>query len=166
LLKNIPENQDNMAVKFYSPVIFVEEIERSKKFYTEILNEKIEHDFGTNVMFESRLSLWKIKPEYEVAAIEGSSKAGNTFELYFETEDIFESASWIKSNNIPLLHDIKTEPWGQMTIRLFDPDHHLVEVGESFTRFITRIYEETGSEKETSERTGVHEDIIRKIIGK
>lgn len=153
-----------MAVKFYSPVIFVEEIERSRKFYTEILNEEVEHDFGSNIMFKSRLSLWKTKPEYEVSGVEGKSKQGNTFELYFETEDIYESAEKIKSNRVRLLHDIKTEPWGQMTIRFFDPDDHLLEIGESLSRFITRIYEESGSIEETSKKTGVHEDIVRKII--
>jgi catechol 2,3-dioxygenase-like lactoylglutathione lyase family enzyme len=153
-----------MAIKFYSPVIFVNEIDRSKKFYTEVLNEEIEQDFGNNIMFKSLLSLWKIKPDHEIAGIEGKSKQGNTFELYFETEDIYESAEKIKANSIRLLHDIKTEPWGQMTIRFFDPDDHLVEIGESFNRFITRIYKETDSIEETSKKTGVHEDIISKIV--
>ncbi len=153
-----------MAVKFYSSVIFVEDIDRSKKFYTELLNEEIEHDFGDNVMFKSQLSLWKINPDHEIAGVEDTSKNGNAFELYFETEDILESAEKIKENNIRLLHDIKTEPWGQMTIRFFDPDDHLLEIGESFNRFITRIYNETDSIKETANRTGVHEDIIRKVV--
>jgi catechol 2,3-dioxygenase-like lactoylglutathione lyase family enzyme len=153
-----------MAVKFYSPVIFVDEIESSRKFYTEILNEEVEHDFGNNILFKSHLSLWKILPDHEIASIEGKSRKGNNFELYFETEDIYETAEKIKANNVKLLHDIKTEPWGQMTIRFFDPDNHLVEIGESFNRFITRIYKETDSIEETSKKTGVHEDIVRKIV--
>lgn len=153
-----------MAIKFYSPVIFVDEIERSKRFYTEILDEEIEHDFGNNIMFKSHLSLWKTDLNHEIKDIEGKSKQGNTFELYFETEDIFKSAEIIKANNIRLLHDVKTEPWGQMTIRFFDPDDHLLEIGESFNRFLTRIFKETGSVEETSKKTGVHEDIVRKIV--
>ena len=153
-----------MAVRFYSPVIFVHEIERSKKFYTEILDEEIEHDFGNNILFKSHLSLWKIMPDHEIAVSENKAKEGSRFELYFETEDIQKSAKKIKANNIPLLHDIKTESWGQMTIRFFDPDHHLLEIGESFNTFITRIYKETGSIFETAQKTGVHEDLVRKII--
>lgn len=153
-----------MAIKFYSPVIFVDEIERSKKFYTEILEEEIEHDFGNNIMFKSQLSLWKVMPDHEIAGIENKSKKGNTFELYFETKDIHKSTERIKANKVRLLHDIKTEPWGQKTIRFYDPDDHLLEIGESFSTFITRIYNETGSITETASTTGVHEDIIGKII--
>lgn len=153
-----------MAIKFYSSVIFVEDIDRSKKFYTKLLNEEIEHDFGDNVMFKSRLSLWKITPDHEIAGVADKSKNGNTFELYFETEDILKSAEQIKNNDIKLLHDLKTESWGQMTIRFFDPDDHLLEIGESFNTFITRIYNETGSLAETVKRTGVHKDIIRKVV--
>lgn len=153
-----------MAVKFYSPVIFVEEIERSKKFYIDILNEEIEHDFGNNIVFKSHLSLWKIDPGHDIAKTAGGPEQGNTFELYFETEDILKSASKIKANQVRLLHEIKTEAWGQMTIRFFDPDNHLIEVGESLNRFITRIFKETGSIEKTATKTGVHLDLIRKIV--
>lgn len=33
--------------------------------------------------------------------------------------------------DMKLLHDLHDEPWGQRTIRFFDPDDHLIEAGES-----------------------------------
>jgi hypothetical protein len=153
-----------MSVSFYSPVVFVKNIGVSNKFYSELLNQEIEFDFGANIIYKSRLSLWQLSAGHEISAIAGSSADGSTFELYFETENIAESAERIKSAGIKLLHDLKTEPWGQQTIRFFDPDDHLIEVGEAMNTFIQRIYKETGTIAKTSYRTGVDQKIIKNII--
>ena len=113
-----------MNLKFHSPVIFVKDIHKAKLFYTTILSQEIEHDFNTNIIFKSRLSLWQIDDRHEIAAISGNPEKGRTFELYFETDNIIESAELIKASGARLLHDIKTEPWGQMTIRFYDLDGH------------------------------------------
>jgi catechol 2,3-dioxygenase-like lactoylglutathione lyase family enzyme len=154
-----------MEVSFYSPVIFVNDIRVSCEFYQKMLNQEIEHDFGSNIVFKSKLSLWQPGKKHEISSIMGSDENGNTFELYFETENINEFTDRIKLNEIKLLHDLKTEPWGQMTIRFFDPDNHLIEVGESMHIFVSRIYKETGSVETTSERTGIPADQVLSLIG-
>ncbi|MBN1952227.1 MAG: VOC family protein [Bacteroidales bacterium] len=153
-----------MSHYFHSPVIFVEDIDRSRKFYLEYLAQVIEHDFGANILFKSHLSLWKISPQHEIARVAGSTKKGNTLELCFETENIGESLQLIKASGAEFLHEVKTEPWGQQTFRFFDPDGHLIEIGESLATFIHRIFEETGSVRETAERTGVPEGTVRQFI--
>lgn len=153
-----------MSITFYSPVIFVKDIERSRNFYIEVLRQEIEHDFGKNIVFKSRLSLWEIDPHSEIANVKGKSSNGNTFELYFETADIMETLAKLKTHGLDLLHDLKTEPWGQMTFRFFDPDHHLVEIGESLGTFVYRIYKETGSTKSVAEKTGVSEELVKGIV--
>ncbi|RKX68718.1 hypothetical protein DRP43_05215, partial [candidate division TA06 bacterium] len=45
----------------------------------------------------------------------------------------------IKSKNIEFLHEIHEEPWGQRTIRFFDPDNHLIEIGEPLPIFIKNM---------------------------
>jgi catechol 2,3-dioxygenase-like lactoylglutathione lyase family enzyme len=154
-----------VSLTFHSSVIFVKDIEKAKKIYTEILNQQIEHDFGNNIIFKSGLSLWQIDPNHEISKIAGDPRAGNTFELYFETDDIRKCCEVIKTSGLNILHDIKTESWGQMTFRFFDCDGHLIEIGEALEKFITRIYNETQSTHETSVRTGVPESMILKIIG-
>ena len=153
-----------MKIKFESPVIFVKDIEVSRKFYEEYLDQEVEHDFGNNIMFRSKLSLWKIMEEHEIADIAGDNRKGNSMELYFETEDIIESFEKIKHSGSDFLHGIKTEPWGQKTFRFFDPDRHLIEVGESLGTFIGRIYKKTGSVEETSEKTGVPVSTVGELI--
>lgn len=155
-----------MNLKFYSPVIFVKDIRKARKFYTEVLGQETEHDFGANIIFKSRLSLWEINEKHEIAGIAGKSENGSTFELYFETGNIEEIAGKIKATGAKFLHDIKTEPWGQMTFRFFDPDGHLIEIGEVFNVFIQRIYSETMSVEETSKQTGVPFSTVSEIVNK
>ncbi len=155
-----------MNLKFYSPVIFVKNIEKAKEFYMSLLGQEIEHDFGSNIIFKSRLSLWQIDKNHEIAVVARNPKKGSSFELYFETDNIEESTAQIKASGARLLHNIKTEHWGQMTIRFFDPDGHLIEIGEAFEVFIRRIYRETKSIEETSRQTGVPVTTIEKIISK
>lgn len=155
-----------MNLKFYSPVVFVKDIGKAKKFYTEALRQEIEHDFGANIIFKSRLSIWEISEQHEIPGIAGKPEKGSTFELYFETDNIEESSGKIKATGATFLHNIKTEPWGQKTFRFFDPDGHLVEIGEAFDIFILRIYSETQSVEETSRQTGVPIATVFKIVNK
>ncbi len=153
-----------MSLTFYAPVIFVKDIKNSKNFYIDVLEQEIEHDFGKNIIFRSRVSLWEIDPNSEIASVKGNSSNGNTFELYFETTDIEGTLARLKKCDPDLLHDLKTEPWGQKTFRLFDPDHHLVEIGESMQTFVSRIFKETGSTASVAQITGISEDVVNKIV--
>ena len=153
-----------MRITFNAPVLFVKDIEVSLKFYTEILDQEIEHNFGNNIMFKSRLSLWQLKEEYEVTSVAGNNQNGNATEFYFETDDIENSFRKLSQAGVRFLHPVKTEPWGQKTFRFFDPDDHLIEIGEEFNTFIIRIFGETGSTSETAKRTGVPEKMVSNIV--
>jgi len=155
-----------MNLKFYSPVVFVKDIGKAKKFYAEVLGQEIAHDFGANIVFKCRLSIWQIIEQHEISGIAGDAAKGKTFELYFETDSIEESVKLIKASGAQFFHEIKTEPWGQMTFRFFDPDGHLIEIGEAFEVFVQRIYSETRSVEETAKRTGVPEETIAGIVNK
>ena len=77
--------------KYQSSVFFVEDIKKSKHFYSEILGQKIVADFGRNVGFEGGLSIWE--KEYALSVIfEDKAKqisvGANNSEIYFECSDI------------------------------------------------------------------------------
>lgn len=154
-----------MSLNFSASVIFVSDIGLSTKFYCELLEQVIEHDFGANIIFQSGVSLWQISDEHEIKKIAGHSKEGNRFELYFETEDIQKVVDELDKKKVELLHPIKTESWGQKCIRFFDPDHHLIEIGESTKTFVVRIYKETGTIKATAKLTGINEVDIENMVG-
>ena len=50
---------NNENPKYCSTVFFVENIEKSKKFYTDILGQKIKMDFGRCVEFIGGFSIWE-----------------------------------------------------------------------------------------------------------
>lgn len=154
-----------MSLNFSASVIFVSDITLSTKFYCELLEQVVEHDFGANIIFQSGISLWQISDEHEIKEIAGHSNEGNRFELYFETEDFQKVVAVLEKKPVEMLHPLKTESWGQKSIRFFDPDHHLIEIGESIKTFVGRIYNETGSITATAKITGIQENTIEKIVG-
>lgn len=119
---------------FSMPVIFVNNIATSKKFYQDIFSLEIEHDFGENVVFKNSISLWQKKRAEEIiygsvkqSRFNGSIKA---VELYFETEDIEAIFDLLKEKRIEMIHGLKEEIWGQRTLRVYDPDKFIRPVAK------------------------------------
>lgn len=154
-----------MVIKFHSPVVFVEDIDKAKDFYINVFDAKVEFDFGANVVLDCGVSLWKIIPENPIAKIAGESRrAAARFELCFETDNIFAAYDKAKAAKAIFLHELREETWGQTTIRFFDPDGHLIEIGESMEAFVKRLGEKLSIE-ELSAKTGIEIKDLRRIIG-
>jgi len=151
---------------FHSVVLFVSDIERSRDFYTTFLKQEIEFDFGRNISFKNGLSIWEIMEDHPIAATGEHSQTGITkaFELYFETEDLESIQTGIAGQRLEYLHDMLEEPWGQRTIRFYDPDNNLIEVGESMHAFVSRMAVSGLSELEIAEKTTIPAEIVRKIL--
>ena len=49
---------------YASTVLFVKDINKSKRFYCDLLELEINHDFGTNIEFKLGLSIWQITTGY------------------------------------------------------------------------------------------------------
>mgnify|MGYP006282514603 CR=1 FL=1 len=151
-------------ITFHSPVLFVRDIERSKEFYKTLLHQKIEHDFGKNVIFESGLTIWEIDPGHEISRSTVIQNDSNRFELYFETETIEEVQLELEQKDTRFLHKIQEEPWGQQTLRFFDPDHHLIEVGEPLEVFVKRMSQEGLSHAAISRKTGIPVKTVETLL--
>jgi catechol 2,3-dioxygenase-like lactoylglutathione lyase family enzyme len=152
-----------------SVALFVRDIQTSKDFYRNLLQLRIELDFGKNVIFESGLALWEIQRSHIIPRKLGlkkiSDESVNRFELYFETEDLPGIENTLREKHVVFLHEMHEEPWGQNTIRFFDPDHHLIEVGESMQQFVHRIYNQGFSVEQVSEKTHVPVEEVKRLIG-
>jgi len=142
-------------MNFKMPLIVVTDMAVSRKFYEEVLNQKVEMDFGANITFKKAFSLqtkdsWVSfirKTEQDVLS------KPNNFELYFEEEQFEEFVERLKSFEINYVHDVIEYPWGQRVIRFYDPDMHMIEVGESMETVVKRFIEQGLSVQETAERT-------------
>lgn len=158
-----------MDLKNGSTALFVKNIEVSKHFYKDILGLTIELDFGKNVIFKNGFAIWEIQDQHIIPATLGldriSDTSVNRFELYFETKNLSGLFSVLKTKDVRFLHGIHEEKWGQQTIRFFDPDNHLVEIGESMEQFVGRFYKEGLTVYEISQRTGVPVDEVSRLIG-
>jgi catechol 2,3-dioxygenase-like lactoylglutathione lyase family enzyme len=150
---------EKTGLKYLSAVVFVRDIQLAKQFYTETLGFEIELDFGTNVGLVGGLTIWQIDPAHIIPKRLGMSSVGdrsvNRFELYFETEDLAAARERVRKAGCEFLHEIHEEPWGQMTMRFFDPDRHLIEIGESMNGFVKRFRDEGMNAEQVSRRTSV-----------
>ena len=159
-----------MDLKTCSTALFVKDIETSKKFYIDLLGLSIDLDFGKNVIFKNGFAIWEIQENHIIPTKLGLNKITdlkvNRFELYFETENLLEVYETLKRKDVPFLHEIHEEPWGQQTVRFFDPDNHLIEIGESMRQFVHRFYNQGLTIEQVSKRTSVPIEEIKRLINK
>ncbi|MDD4108591.1 MAG: GNAT family N-acetyltransferase [Prolixibacteraceae bacterium] len=157
-----------MKIRFHSPVIITRNFEKMKDFYCNVLQQSVKDGFGNCVTFENGLTIWQLKPEYPLAKLTGkcfSESGNNNLELCFETEDFEDTCNLIKSYAVKILHDKVEEAWGQFTIRFYDPENNLIELGESIPCFVKRLYKNGITPEEISKRTSVSPDQVISITG-
>ena len=116
-------------------IVLVEDIEVSKKFYMEVIGLEILHDWGNMIVFKERFSIHKsdaLLPENEIKkhCIQGKQGRNNVI-LYFEAENLEIEYQKIVEKGIKILHGIVELPW-QKIFRIYDPDNHIVEIGNPF----------------------------------
>jgi len=157
-----------MGITYHSAVVFVKDIEVSKQFYTKVLELVIELDFGKNVLLKGGITLWEINPNHIIPQQLGTNsiydKGVNRFELFFETTDIETVAEKLSTSGVEYFHSVHEEPWGQRTVRFFDPDRHLIEIGELLETFVNRLHVNNMTPEQISRKTSIPLDKVRQII--
>lgn len=153
-------------LKYHSAVLFVKDIEKAKHLYCELMGMPIETDMGKNVILKSGITLWEISESNIIVAKLGREalSLGNRSELYFETDEIEKIYDLMMKNGMRFLHDIHEEPWGQRTLRFFDFDGNIIEVGETIQFFLGRMVREGLSIGEIAVRTGMNSKDICEIL--
>ncbi|MGD1882956.1 MAG: VOC family protein [Paracoccaceae bacterium] len=120
-------------MRFVNPLPFVKDIEASKRFYCSTLSLSILEDRGNFVKFANGFAMHDGGALFRtVFGVENTSALpygrGNLV-LYFEETNLDETFARI-SQDVVLIHAIREEPWGQRVFRFFDPDRHVIELGE------------------------------------
>ena len=155
-------------MKFTSAMIVVRHMEKSRNFHENLLNQKVVMDLGANVSYEGfalqTLESWIDfieKQEEDINILKN-----NNDELYFEVEDYDDFIKKLNNFNdfeIEFVHKTKEFPWGQRVIRFYDPDFHMIEVGESIESMIKKFLEEGMSVEDISEKTGLAVEYIQDL---
>ena len=155
-------------IKYHSTAVFVKDIEASRKFYTNELGQDVAFDFGKNVILRCGITLWEVNPDHIIPEKLGVDRVvgtqANCFELYFETTEIEVVFRKLSEKGVEMLHALHEEPWGQKTMRFYDPDGHLIEVGETLETFVHRLHQEGRSPEQVAEKTSIPLDHVRDWI--
>ena len=154
--------------KYNGAVFFVDNVEKSKKFYTDILGQEIEMDFGRCVGFIGGFSIWERSYAYKMMGLkeEGTSTNKKDAELYFEIEDLDTLFAKLKREKIKFVHDIIEQPWAQRCFRIYDPDNHIIEFAKPMTVVIERLYDEGLTHNQIVKKSLMPVEIVLDVIGK
>lgn len=135
-------------------LIVVKDIEKSKAFYSDLFGLTVVTDFGENVILTEGLvlqeqTLWEGFVEREV------TQGGNDAELYFEENDIDGFLEKLEHSSYPIeyVNPSMEHDWGQRVIRIYDPDRHIIEIGESMEYVARRFLRQGMSVEQVTAKT-------------
>ena len=152
-------------IKFMCPLITVTDIKRSRDFYENVLEQKVEADYGENVSFGGFAihlrSHFKMLIDNKEVVV-----GGNNFELYFEYDNVEIIVEKLKTEKVEFVHELREQPWKQFVVRFYDPDKNIIEIGETLDYLSFRLYKEGNTFDEISKLTGLSREFIEKTVQK
>ena len=113
-------------------LLVVEDIEKSIAFYKELFGLLVLKCFDGNVILTEGLVLQDRKI-WESLIGQKVTCDSNASELYFVENNLEEFQKKLEESSfeIEYVHKLKEYDWGQKAIRIYDPDGHMIEIGET-----------------------------------
>lgn len=153
-------------MKYEGVCIAVTDVKLARKFYEELFGLEVFQDYGINISFYGGLSLqqdfdWLLSiPKDKIV------KSPHNMELYFEEDDFDSFIARLKQrSDIKYMGDgVKEAGWGQRSIRFYDLDGHIIEVGENMKIVVKRFLDTGMSMEETSKRMDVSVSDLEKLL--
>ena len=142
-------------MKFMNPLLAVSDMERSVSFYKTVLGLDIIADFGANVTLTGGVALQTQETWAQFIETDALTWNGKVSELYFEEDDFDTFAERLRGQDIRYVHPVKEHAWGQRVVRFYDPDGHIIEVGENI-QSVCRRFADSGM---TPEQIAVRMDV-------
>ena len=142
-------------MKYVSTLISVKDMDVSKKFYYDVLGLEVMSDLGANVTLTGGFALqtmptWQYFIQQKEVVLHN-----NAVELVFEEQNFDLFINKLRMFEIEYVHDVIEYGWGQRVIRFYDPDYHIIEVGEDMAMVVKRFKDEGMSEEQVAERMKV-----------
>ena len=142
-------------MKFKKAMLIVKDIDVSSKFYKDVLGLRVVCDFGDNKTLTGGLVLQTMDSYKELSGLEDISFKSNSFEIYFEEDDFDAFVKKLEKMDISYVHQLIEHSWGQKVIRFYDPDMHIIEVGENIKAVCLRFLNSGMSKEEVAKRMDV-----------
>lgn len=152
-------------MKYVSTCISVDDINESRKFYEDLFGLEVYQDYEINITFSCGLAL---QQDFDwLTGLEKDSvlKKSNNMELYFEEDDFDGFIDKLKTyNDIEYVSDVIKHDWGQRVIRFYDPNGHIIEVGESMKMVVKRFLDSGMSMDEVSLKMDISATDLAKLL--
>ena len=142
-------------MKLKNPMLVVTDIDRSVEFYNKVLGLRVVADFGANKTLTGGLSLQTAETYKEFIETDNITFGGNSFEIYFEEDDFDCFLERLENCGIEYVHPVKEHSWGQRAVRFYDPDRHIIEVGENLKSVCRRFLDSGMTPEQVAERMDV-----------
>ncbi|PWL51187.1 MAG: glyoxalase [Clostridiales bacterium] len=147
-------------MKYNCPVLVVTDMDKTVEFYKKVLGLRVTTDFGANKTLTGGLALQTIETYKDFIGTNHISFGGNDFEVYFEEEDFDQFAEKLKECAVEYVHPVKEHRWGQRVVRFYDPDKHIIEVGENMEAVCRRFLNAGMTPQQVAERMDVPVDFV------
>ena len=142
-------------MKLKNPMLVVTDIDKSVEFYNKVLGLRVIADFGANKTLSGGLSLQTAETYREFIENDNITFGGNSFEIYFEEDDFDRFLDSLENCGIEYVHPVKEHSWGQRAVRFYDPDRHIIEVGENLKSVCRRFLDSGMTPEQVAERMDV-----------
>lgn len=138
-------------MEFKLALLAVKSVAVSKQFYAEVFEQEVVLDLGRNVTFSGGFAIQEDFDWLTGVPAESIVKKSHNMELYFEVEDFDAFLDHLaKFKTIEYVHPPKKHEWQQRVVRIYDPDQHIIEIGESMGVIVRRYLEAGLSPEETA----------------
>lgn len=138
-------------IKFHLALLAVKDVEISKLFYGDLFEQSVVVDFGKNVTFSGGFAIQEDFGWLTDLPEDSIIKKSNNMELYFEVDNFDSFLEKLETySDIEYVHKPKKHEWQQRVVRIYDPDYHIIEIGESMTVIAKRYLSEGYSIEETA----------------
>lgn len=147
-----------------NPMLVVSDMDRSVAFYENVLGLQVIMDFGANKILTGGLSLQTTETYKMFIDAATISFGGNNFELYFEEDEFDQFVKNLSDYEIECVHPVKEHAWGQRVVRFYDPDHHIIEVGEKMETVCRRFLDQGMTPEDVARRMDVPVNFVRQYM--
>lgn len=144
-------------------LIAVKDMEESKQFYQDIMGMRVEGDLGANVQLEGGVFLQTLDTWQRFIGGKDVVLKNHAAELYFEVSEIDTFFQKLQSAGIELVHGLLEHPWGQRVVRFYDPNHHVIEVGEEMSIVVKRFLHMGMTVDQVAKRMDVPTDYVKQL---
>ena len=142
-------------MKLKNPMLIVTDMDKSVEFYKKVFRLHVTMDFGANKTLTGVLVLQTLESWKEFIDTDDISFGGCNFEIYFEEDNFDEFTEKLKNFDVEYVHPIIEHPWGQRVVRIYDPDKHIIEVGENIKSVCRRFLESGMTPEQVAKRMDV-----------